>query len=78
MSELSKGLCPTIGRRLAVCWASSTINRRFYSPYADINTGAYQDYPVKIRDDSSIADTFKTHDYGLGLTKTAEKRGRVI
>lgn len=44
---------------------SSTINRRFCSRHADVNTGRYRNYPVVVRDGQPIADTFKADVHGF-------------
>lgn len=52
----------------------SFVNRRFVSPGEEMNTGAYQAYPVQIRDGRTLQDQFDLDTHGFQL---ADHRSQV-
>lgn len=64
----------SVDARVSYLAPGSNINRRFVAPGAEMNTGRYEVYPVKIRDGRPIKDRFNLDTHGFVL---AEHRSAV-
>ena len=52
---------------------TSRINRRFWAPGAEYNTGVYEPYPVKIHNARQAPESFTLDKHGFGLRKHETK-----
>jgi hypothetical protein len=65
----------TVEARITYLVPGSAVNRRFVAPGAEVNTGTYAPYSVRVRDGRSIKDQFSLDTHGFVL---AEHHSRVI
>lgn len=65
MASALQGTMASVEAEIGYLLPTSTINRRFCTRHADVNTGRYRNYPVTVRDGQEVADGFQADVHGF-------------